>query len=327
MVRCGRREFIGLIGAAVVWPLTAQAQKPGRRPIIGVLGTASASNWSSWMAAFVQRLHDLGWIEGRTVDIEYRWSDGRPARMTEIAAELVRLNVDVIVTAAGAVAAVKQATSEIPTVFAIANQPVANGLIASLARPGGNVTGLSTQGMDVAGKRFELLREIVPGLRRLAILANAEYSDAMSEMREVETMARKLDLEVLRLEIRRADDIAPGFERLAGKADALYVAVDGLVGANSTRIIASALSARLPMIFNTRAYAEAGALVAYGPNFPDLFRRAAEYVDKILRGAKPENMPVEQPTRFDLTVNLKTAKALGLEIPATLLARADEVIE
>ena len=220
-----RREFITLLGgAAAAWPLAARAQQPGKLPTIGFLGTSTPSARSRWTAAFVQRLRELGWIEGRTVAIEYRWAEGRSERFAEIAAEFVRLKVDVIVTSGtAAVVAAKQATSVIPIVFAVAGDPVGTGLVASLARPGGNVTGLSIQATDLAGKRLELLREVVPGLRRLAIMANVGNPDAVLEMGEVQTTARTLGLEVVTLEIRRAEDIAPAIEALKGRADALYV--------------------------------------------------------------------------------------------------------
>jgi putative ABC transport system substrate-binding protein len=323
-----RREFITVLGGtAAAWPLAANAQQPGKRPTIGFLGAATASAWRPWTAVFVQRLGELGWIEGRTVAIEYRWAEGRPERYAEIAAEFVRRKVDVVVTVESAVPTVKQATSVMPIVFAVANDPVGGGLVASLSRPGGNVTGLSAQQADIAGKRLELLREIRPNLRRLAVLANVGHRESVLEMDQVQAAARSLRIEIAKLEIRRAEDIAPAFEALRGQADALYVVLSALVATNRTRIITFALSARLPTSFNTREYVEAGALMSYGPNFPDLFRRTAEIVDKILRGAKPADIPVEQPTKFDLVLNLTTAKALGIEIPPTLLARADEVIE
>jgi ABC-type uncharacterized transport system substrate-binding protein len=323
-----RREFISLVGgAAAAWPLAARGQQPVKLPTIGFLGAATASAWRPWTAVFVQRLGELGWIEGRTVAIEYRWAEGRPERYAEIAAQFVRRKVDVVVTVESAAPTVKEATSVIPIVFALANDPVAGGLVASLSRPGGNVTGLSNQGTDLAGKRSELLREIRPDLRRLAILANVGHRESVLEMDQVQATVRSLGIEVAKLEIRRAEDIAPAFESLKGQAGALYVVPSALVAANRTRIITFALSARLPMSFNTREYVEAGALMSYGPNFPEQFRRTAEIVDKILRGAKPADIPVEQPTKFDLVINLSTAKALGLEIPPSLLARADEVIE
>jgi putative ABC transport system substrate-binding protein len=325
-----RRDFIAVIGSAaassLTWPLAARAQQPGKLPTIGFLGT-DASAWTTWTAAFVARLRELGWIEGRTIAIEYRWSQGRSERVAETAAEFVRLNVGAIVTYGGAVAAFKRATTSTPIVFAIANDPVGGGLVASLARPGGNATGLSQQSTDLAGKRLELLREIVPGLGRLAILANAGYRSALLEMAEVQSTARASGLEAFPLEIRQADDIASAFEGLKGRADALYVVVDTLISANRTRIATSALAAQLPTIYDFREHVALGGLMSYGPNIPSLFRRAAEYVDKILHGTKPADLPVEQPTQYDLVINLKTAKALDLKIPETFLLRADEVIE
>ena len=322
-----RREFITLLGgAAAAWPLAARAQQAGKLPTIGFLG-ADASAWSPWTAAFVARLRELGWIEGRTIAIEYRWSEGRPERYAEIAAEFVRLKVDVIVTVGSAVPTVKQATAVIPIVFAVAIDPVGGGLVASLAQPGGNVTGLSIQSTDLAGKRIELLREVVPQLRRLAIIVNVGNAQPVLEMGEAQAAARTLGLEVAPLEIRRAEDIAPAFEALKAQADALYVVIDALIVANRTRILTLALGARLPTIFNTRDYVQAGGFMSYGPNYPDQFRRTADYVDKILRGTKPGDIPVEQPTKFELVINLTTAKALGLTIPESFLLRADEVIE
>jgi len=320
------REFITLLGAAAAWPLAARAQQQGKLPTIGFLG-AEATAWSAYITAFAERLRALGWIEGRTIAIEYRWSEGRPERVAEIAAEFVRLKVDVIVTNGPAVATLKQATSVIPIVFAVALDPVGGGLVASLAQPGGNVTGQSTQQSDLAGKRVELLRDVVPRLRRLAIILNVDYPSAVLEMGEVQAAARALGIEVATLEIRRAEDIAPAFAALKGQADALYVVVDALVVANLTRINILAVGARLPTMFNTRAYVKAGGLLSYGPNLSDLFRRTADMVEKNLRGAKPADIPVEQPTKFELVVNLTTAKALRLTIPESFLLRADEVIE
>jgi ABC-type uncharacterized transport system substrate-binding protein len=324
----GRRQFIfALGGAAAAWPLAARAQKPTKLPTIGFLGSATPSVWSHWTGAFVQRLQELGWIDGRSVAIEYRWGEGRPERFAEIAAEFARLKVDVIVTSGGAGVAAKQATALIPIVFAFANDPVGDGLVASLAQPGGNITGLSTQSPDAAGKRFAFLRDVLPDLHRLAIMANAGYLAAAREMGEVQTTARTLGLEVVRMEIRRAEDIAPAFEAVKGRSDALYVIGDPLVSANNIRINALALAARLPTMENIGEYVEGGGLMSYGPSVPDLFRRTGEIVDKILHGTKPADIPVEQPIKFDLVINLKTAKALGLEIPHNLLVIADEVIE
>ena len=325
----GRREFITLLGgAAAAWPLAARAQHAGKLPTIGFLGSSTASAMSQWVAAFVQRLRDLGWIEGRTIAIEYRWAEGRSARAEEITAEFIRLKVNVIVTSGTPqVLAAKQATAVIPIVFAAAGDPVDNGLVASLARPGGNVTGLSLQQTDVAGKRLELLREVVLGLRRLVIIGNVGNPFTVLEMREVQAAASRLGLEVATPEIRRAEDIAPAFDALKGRADALYVCLDTVLISNRIRINTLALVARLPTMHGERDFVEVGGLMSYGPNFAELWRRSAEYVDKILRGAKPADLPVEQPTKFELVINLITAKAFGLDLPAALLARADEVIE
>jgi ABC-type uncharacterized transport system substrate-binding protein len=323
-----RREFITLLGGAAAWPLVARAQQAGKLPTIGFLVAGTPSSHGQWVAALVRRLHELGWIEGHTVTIEYRWAEGRTERFDEIAAEFVRRKVDVIVTSAtAAIVAAKQATSVIPIVFAAAGDPVETGLVASLARPGGNVTGLSIQQTDVAAKRLELLREVVPGLRRLAILGNVDGPAVLLDMREVQTTARPLGLEVVTSEIRRGEDIAPAFETLKGRADALYVCIDPLAHSHRIRINTLALAAGLPTMHGSREPVEAAGLMSYGPNHPDLWRRAADYVDKILRGAKPGDLPVEQPRKFDLVINLTTAKALGLEIPPTLLATADEVVE
>jgi putative ABC transport system substrate-binding protein len=323
-----RREFITLVGGVAALPLAARAQQPGGVPTIGYLGVGTAAGQGQWLAAFVQRLRELGWIEGRTVAIQYRWAESRTERYTEIAAEFVRLKVDVIATLGQAVPAAKQVTSVIPIVFAVDADPVGGGLVASLARPGGNVTGLSSQSPEIASKRLELLREAVPGLRRLATLGNADWRGAVQEIGEVQAAAPRLGLDVVdKLEIRRADDITPAFSALKGGAQALYVSSDPLVATNRVRIIALALGARLPTLFVRREYIEAGGLLSYGPNFLDMNRRAADLVDKILRGAKPADLPVEQPTKFELVINLTTAKALGLEVPPSLLARADEVIE
>jgi len=327
-VTIGRRELLAALGgAAATWPLATRAQQPGKVPAIGFLG-ANPSIESYRVAAFVQRLRELAWIDGRNLAIEYRWAEGRNERYAENAAELVRLKVDVIVTVATpATLAAKQATAVIPIVFAATGDPVGTGLVASLARPGGNVTGLSSQTAETAGKRVELLREIVPGLGRLAIMGNVGNPISVLEFGEVQAAARALGLEVTTSELRRAEDISPAFDALKGRADALYVCTDPLVNTHRIRINTLALAARLPTIYLVRENVEAGGLMSYGPNFRDLFRRAADYVDKILRGAKPGDMPVEQPTNFDLIINLTTAKALGLTIPEPFLLRADEVIE
>ena len=323
-----RRKFIGLFGAVAAWPLAARAQQPAKLPTIGYLGPATRTLDSQRLAAFVKRLRDLGWIEGRTVTIEYRWAEGRNERLSETAAEFVRLKMDVIVTSATPPSvAVKQATSVIPIVFAAVGDPVGAGVVESLARPGGNATGLSLQHTDAAGKRIELLREVIPGLRRVAIMANSGSHSTLLDMREAQAATRVLGLEAVTSDIRLPEDITPAFDALKGRVEALYVCNDPLSVTNRDRINTLALAMRLPTMFGAREFVEAGGLMSYGANFQDLYRRAAELVDKILRGAKPADLPVEQPTKFDLVINLTTAKALGLGLSPTLLARTDEVIE
>ena len=324
-----RREFIAVLGGAMgVWSVVARAQLAGKPPTIGFLGSSTPSAMSGWTAAFVQRLRELGWIEGRTVAIEYRWGEGRNERYAEIAEEFVRLKVDVIVTYGTPPSkAAKQATAVIPIVFAAAADPVGSGLVSSLARPGGNITGLSLQQSDIVGKKLELLREVVTGLRRLALLGNVGNASSMLEVGEVRAAAGTLGIEIVPVDIKRAEDIAPAFDAFGGSAEALYVSTDPLIFTNISRINTLAVGARLPTIYNGKEYIESGGLMSYGPNYPHLFRRAADFVDKILRGAKPGDFPVEQPTKFDFAINLTTAKAIGLTIPPSLLARADEVIE
>jgi putative tryptophan/tyrosine transport system substrate-binding protein len=324
-----RREFISLLGgAAAAWPLAARAQYP-RPPTIGYLGATTAAAEKSRTDAFVRRLGELGWIEGHAVAIEYRWGESRTERFPEIAAELVQLRVDIILaTSTAAALACKRATAVIPIVFPLTGDPLGTGLVASLARPGGNITGLSNQAADLAGKRLEILREVAPGLRRLAILANAEYPGRLSEIADIRAAAHRLGLDVTAFDIRRGEDFALVFDTMRKDgAEALYVVGDTLMNSNRVRIITLAMDARLPTIYVAREYVDAGGLISYGANIPHLFRRAGELVDKILRGAKPSDIPVEQPTKFELFINLKTAKALGLDVPPMLLARADEVIE
>ena len=323
-----RRAFIATTVGSIILgaPVASRAQRAGKLSTIGFLG-ADASAFSPWTAAFVAHLRELGWIEGSTITIEYRWSQGRTERYAEIAAEFVRLKVDVIVTVGSAVPIVRQATATIPIVFAVGIDPVGSGLVASLAQPGGNVTGLSIQANELAGKRLEIARELVPRLHRLAIMFNVGNAQPVLEMGETQAAARMLGFEVVPLVIQRPEDIASAFQALKTRADALYVAVDQLIVANRTSIITSALGARLPTIFSTRDFVKAGALMSYGPSYTERFRHAADYVDKILRGTKPGDIPVDQPTKFELVINLKTAKALGITIPQSVLRRADEVIE
>jgi putative ABC transport system substrate-binding protein len=296
-----RRQFITLVGGAAAWPLALRAQQSAKLPTVGLLVPSTPSSHGQLFAALVQRLHELGWIENRSVAILYRFAEGRDARFAEIAAEFVRMKVDVIVTTGAAILEAKHATSVIPIVFTVASDPVGSGFVASLARPGGNVTGLSLQTTDLASKRLELLREVVPGLGQLAVMGNSGFVAVMLEMRELETTARTLGLEIVALGIGGAEDIVPAFEALKGRAQALYVCADSTTATNRIRIITLAQGARLPTMFTSRQEVEAGGLMSYGPNFSGLYRRAGDYVDKILRGAKPADLPIEQPTKFDLS--------------------------
>lgn len=324
-----RREFMMLAGGvALAWPVPGHAQRPGKVPIIGFLGANSAAAQSDWTAAFVKRLGELGWIEGRTVAIEYRWVEGRFDRAPELVGELLRQQVDVILThGTPNVLASKHATSDVPIVFALAGDPIANGLVASLARPGGNVTGLSIQSSDLGGKRVELLREMIPGLALLGFLLNPANASTPLELHEVEAACKKVSLQLETRQVGQAEDIGAAIQALKPRAQALYVPQDPLLNSNKERLNAAALAARLATLYSTREGVTAGGLMAYGPNLADNFRRAAEIVDKILRGARPADIPVEQPSKFDLVINLKTAQALSLDVPAALLARADDVIE
>ena len=260
--------------------------------------------------------------------VEYRWANGRTDQFAELAAELVKLNVAVITTWGTATAlAVKRATASIPIVFTVVGDPVGSGLVASLARPGGNVTGTSTQHQDTVGKRMQFLHELIPTLRRVAVLANIGNPADLQEKSEIQQASAKLGLELIMVDVRSAEDISPALDALHGRAQALYVVSDALFADNRDRINRVALEARLPTVNGFREMAEAGGLISYGPDYLDLFRRAADQVDQILRGAAPADIPVEQPTKFELIVNLKTAKTLRLAVPSTLLATADEVIE
>jgi len=329
-----RARFVACLAAvafaaAGAWATVASAQQqPHKLPTIGFLGATTPTVWSPLVNAFVLRLRDLGWVDGRNVAIQYRWAEGREDRYSEFAAEFARLKVDVIVTAGtGAVLAAKKATSNIPIVFAAAGDPVGTGLVASLPRPGGNVTGLSNQQMDLAGHRLELLREVVPSVRRVAVLGNVDTPIIPMEMDSVQVAAAKLGLETIRLEVRNPPDIGPAIESIKGRADGLYICTDPFLTTQRVRINTLAIAQKLPTMNAFREYVQSGGLISYGPNLVDLFRRSADFVDKILRGAKPGDIPVEQPTKFDLIVNLTTAKALGLTIPESFLLRADEVIE
>jgi putative ABC transport system substrate-binding protein len=328
-IHIGRREVLcTLASAAVAWPVGARAQQPGKLPLVGMLVPGTQTTHGQWFASLVQRLRELGWIEGRTVAFEYRWAEGRTDRAAEIAADFVRLKVDVIVTSATAPTfAAKQATSSIPIVFAGVADAVGSGIVTNLPQPSGNATGLTVVFTDLSGKRLELLREVLPNLRRLAILTNIDNPGAMLEVNAVRALVRSLGLELVTPDVRRPEDIASAFESLKDRVEAFYVIADPLITTNRIRINTLALRARMPTLHTNREFVEVGGLMSYGPNIMDLFRRAAEFVDKILRGAKPGDIPVEQPTKFDLVINLTTARALGLTVPPQLLSRADEVIE
>ena len=284
-----RRDFVILLGGGIlVWTQRVSAQQPGKLPIIGYMGQGTPAAEAKRVAAFVGRLRELSWIEGRTVVIEYRWTDGRSDLAADIAAEFARRKVDIIVTSGTPlILAAKQVTAAIPIVFSVAGDPVGSGLVASLARPGGNVTGLSVLSTDLAGKRLDLLRELVPGLRRVAIMGNVGNPVIVQELSEYQAAARVLGLHVITSEIRRVTDIAPAIDALKGDADALYVCQDLLTFSNWNRINTLTLGARLPTMQASRESIEAAGLISYGPSFPDLSRRAADYVDKILRGRSP----------------------------------------
>ena len=323
-----RRDFIQGIAVSSAWPRAARAQQSAM-PVVGFLSARSADESASVVTGFRQGLAENGYVEGRNVAIEYRWAEGQYDRLTALAMELLRVPVAVIVAVGGdpAARAAKAATTTIPVVAIFSDDPVASGLVTSLGRPGGNITGISNLSTEMESKRFGLLRAVVPQAAIIGVLLNPAFPSAANKLREMQEAARTLGLEAIRLEIRRAADIAPAFETLKGRAEALYVVGDALVTTHRIRINTLALAARVPTMHVVRELVEAGGLMSYGPNFPDLFRRAADHVDKILRGTKPGEIPVEQPSKFDLVINLTTAKALGLTVPPGVLAIADEVIE
>jgi len=318
------------IVALLLTPLAAWAQQAGRSPRIGWLSFAIGSpTGMELVGAFRQGLREHGWVEGQNIVIEYRSAEGRAERFPDLAAELVRLQVDVLVASGEpAILALKRATTTIPIVMAISADPVGTGLVASLARPGGNVTGLSILAKEVAGKRLELLKEVVPRASRVAVLWNAAYPGKALELRETQSAAQVLGVSLRPVEVRAPADLPAAFSAIvSAKPDALITFSDPLTNIHQTQIVEFAVRNRLPMISEVRLWADGGGLMTYGPSMADMFRRAAAYVDKILKGAKPAHLPVEQPTKFDLVVNLKAAKALGLAIPPSILLRADQVIE
>ncbi|WP_213741629.1 ABC transporter substrate-binding protein [Bradyrhizobium sp. dw_411] len=320
-----RREFLAGIGGIAASSIAARAQQPTRLPIVGFMGAATPSAWTPWTTAFVRRLDELGWVDGKTVRIEYRWAAGSEERYAEIGAELVNLDAKVLVTVGGDAA--RKATSKTPVVVALMSDPVGTGLVSSLARPGGNITGMSIQSTDLAGKRIELLKEAIPAIRNLGILAYVDYAGTMLDVGAIHAASKSFGLEVVTVPIHRASDIEPALASLDPQTQAIYVPPNLLVNTNRVLINELAQRKRLPTMYGFREYVDSGGLTSYGPNTPYLFRRAADYVDKILRGAKPNDLPVEQPTKFDLIVNLKVAKLIGLELSPSFLARADGVIE
>ena len=324
-----RREFITLLGGTAAWPLAARAQQAGKVHRIGVLETISTTLNVANFYALREGLRQLGYAEGQNLVIEYRSADGRDDRFPGLARELLALKVDVIVTrGTPAAKAVKNATSTVPVVMTASGDPVGVGLVTSLARPGGNITGLSAIVGELSPKRLELIREIVPGLARIAVLANTSNDAVRRDWARIETAARSLGVQSQLLDLRESDALGPTFDDAsARRADALVVVIDAITQANQQRIVGLAMKHRLPAIYSSREFVDAGGLISYGVSYPDLYRRAATYVDKILKGTKPADLPVVQPTKFELVINLKTAKALGIEVPPTLLARADEVIE
>jgi putative tryptophan/tyrosine transport system substrate-binding protein len=327
-----RREFIILLASATACPLAAHAQQQaGKVPRIAFLGVTSPSDRPPLLDAFRQRLRELGWVEGQNIVIDYRYAEGRVDRLPDLAAELVRLKVDLIVASAGTqvATAAKNATETIPIVMIAVRDPVGTGLIASLARPGGNVTGVSgSAGLELFAKQLELLKEIVPKIRRVAILSNPDNAYHQLAIREVNVAARSLGVQLQLLEARGPNEFDGAFAAMAKeRVEALLVVSDVIFNNHRTRLADLAARSRLPAAYGATESVEAGGLMSYGPSFLDLHRRAATYVDRILKAAKPADLPVEQPAKFELVINLKTAKALGLEVPPSLLARADDVIE
>jgi putative ABC transport system substrate-binding protein len=322
-----RREFILLISSVAVDPsAAAYGQQSAKSPIVGFLVAGTPASHGAWVAAFTHRLFELGWTDGRNIKIEYRWAAADIPQTTRFATELVHQKVDVIVTSAFGIDAAREATSTIPIVSAAYGDVVAKGIAKTLARPGGNVTGLSIQPVELSSKRLELLRDIIPNVRRLAALVNTHVV-GQQEVVGIRTASAKLNIDANVFDIQTAEDIEAAMATLAGQTDALYVYSEPLTNANKDKIIKAATAARIPTIFGFREFVDAGGLISYGPNFIDLFVRAAEFTDRILRGAKPADLPVQQPVKFDLIINLKAAKAIGLSISETVLTRADEVIE
>ena len=325
-----RRKFLTLFGGAVLaWPLAVRAQPMAKVWHVGMLETTAATLNATNLDAFKQALRQLGYVEGQNLIVEYRSGDGHIERFPQLAAELVRLNVDIIITrGTPAALAAKKATATIPIVMAAIGEPVETGMVASLARPGGNVTGLSAFVTELTAKRIEIMREVIPQLSRMALIDNMANRSVPAQWDETKRAAFALGIQPQLYDVRKAEDIERAFSSaIAQRVNALSVGNDSVVIANRIQVVQLAAKHRLPAIYATRDFVDAGGLLSYAAHYPDLYRRAAAYVDKIFKGAKPADLPVEQPTKFEIVVNLKAASALGLTVPSTLLARADEVIE
>jgi putative ABC transport system substrate-binding protein len=317
--------MLNAVAGFPVWPAFAVAQSQAKTPIVGIIGAGSQASHGPWIAAMVARLKELGWVDDGNVKIEYRWAEGQNERVAAYAVEFAAQKVDVIVSSGPAAYIAAKAAPETPVVAASIGDPVKAGVAQSLAHPGGNLTGSSIQATDLAPKRIQLLREIAPSVRRLVVMGYAvTYA---SELESAEAYGKTLSLDVTALRLKESADIAPAFESVKGRSDGLYLAITPFTTVNRAQIIELALDARLPIVTGLKEYVASGALVSYGPDFDDVFRRAGDAVDRILRGDKPGDLPIQQSTKFDLALNLKTAKALDLTIPGTILAAADEVIE
>lgn len=326
----GRRQFISVLdGVPIAWPLVARAQQSDKIRHIGLLSPFTGADTAPWNRAFLQGLRDLGWVDGKNIVVEYRYADGNSERLPDLIADLIRLKVDVIVTSVSSdTLAAKNATAKIPIVMAAAGDPVATGIVESLSRPGGNITGLSQMTPDLTGKRLELLKAIAPNVASIAVLFNPDDPISVLGLNEIRLPARKLGIEVHSLEVRNFADLDKALHEAAGThVDALAAMPNPVFVTNLKKIADFALQNQWPSMFHLREFADDGGLVAYGVDRSDLYRRAATFVDKIMKGANPADLPIEQPTKFDLAINVKTARALGLTVPPSLLVAADEVIE
>ena len=324
-----RREFITLLCGAAAWPLAARAQQPARLPTIGFLGSGTISAWSPWTAAFVQRLRELGWIDGRNVRIDTRWSAGNDAETRKYATELAALAPDVILTAgSAAIEPMRQATRTVPIVFVIVPDPVGAGFVESLSRPGGNATGFMMFEYNLSGKWLELLKEITPGVTRAAVLRDPAITAGIGQFAVIQSVAPSVGVDVSPISVREVAEIERGIAAFARSPNGgMLVTASALAAVHRDLIITLAARYKLPAVYVQRHFVASGGLISYGPDFIDQYRRAADYVDRILKGEKPADLPVQAPTKYDLVINLKTAKTLGLTVPPSVLARADEVIE